>query len=701
MDIIKNSIWELDRADGISDGLYRVLESMVELDCIILFSLADGNSLIRPQSTTLSGFQSLIKSKSALPSDFSLPAYLLMDEEHMPAQHKERRDNNYKLIVGIVNEKLFLFDYATKKRVPRLAEYAVSVGVDRKTIARLLNQYWRFGQDKGALLPAFSNSGGSGKDRVAKKGSLGAPKSSRTLFVTRSNKFVLSAMDKENFKKSLKKYHLKPNGKDLKETYKELLRSYYHEEVRLADALARPPIVPSFRQFSYWKTKLFSSDELTKTRTTERDYLLNKRGLLGSATQESPVPGSAFEIDATVADVHIVSSFGKQYALGRPTIYSIVDRASRMIVGFHVSLYHASWRAARQALVNCFLPKAEYCKEFGVEIDNSEWPCAHIPQRLMCDNGEMIGLNPQKLVVPLTELQLSPPYRPDFKGIVEQRFRLLNKEVLHDLIGTTRGGTVIRGSKDPKKDSIYTLKDLTTLLIQGVLEHNRSIFKDLALSSPLLVENDISPTPLNCWKIYLAKHRQALKRADQSEVIAKLLPSEQVSMTRSGILFNNMYYSCDQIEKQNLASKARVNGQWRLDARIDENTTNYIYVRLNDKEGFTKCHLLPRSKMLKNNPMAEAEFLQDWIDNKKESSPITVESINVQKHRRTIELQAKRQAKEEKIPLAEKMKDTRLHRQNELDMTTNNLDSVRVAGNEDESQKTSTVVKFLPRRKRK
>lgn len=701
MDIIKNSIWELSRVDGLADGLYRILENMIDLDCVILFPLIDSANLQRPQSITLSSFKALIKRKSAYPGKFSLPTYLLIDEDHVPTQHRERRDKNYNLIEGIVNENQFLFDYATKKRVPRLAEYAVSVGVDRKAIARLLNQYWRLGQDKSVLLPAFSNSGGSGKERIAKKGALGAPKTSRTLSVTRSPKFILSATDKDNFKKTLKKHYLKPNGKDLKETYKELLRSYYHDEVRVADALVRAPIVPSFRQFSYWKTRLFSSDEIIKKRTTERDYLQNKRGLLGSATQGSPVPGSCFEIDATVADVHIVSSFGKQYALGRPTIYSIVDRASRMIVGFHVSLYHASWRAARQALVNCFLPKAEYCKAFGVEIDNSEWPCAHIPQRLMCDNGEMIGLKPQELVVPLTELQLSPPYRPDFKSIVEQRFRLLNKEVLHDLLGTTRGGTVIRGSRDPKKDSIYTLKDLTTLLIQAVLEHNRTIFKDLALSSPLLVENDISPTPLNCWKIHLSKHRQALKRADQSEVIAKLLPPEQVSMTRSGILFNDMYYSCDQIENQNLASKARANGQWRLDARIDENTTNYIYVRLNDKEGFTKCHLLPRSKMLRDNPMAEAEFLQDWIDNKKESSPITVESIDVQKHRRSIELQAKKQAKLQKIPNSEKMKDTRNHRNNELDATTNNLDRSTSNIIEDEKKSASSVVKFLPRRNRK
>ena len=109
---------------------------------------------------------------------------------------------------------------------------------------------------------------------------------------------------------------------------------------------------------------------------TERDYLQNYRGILGSASEFSPIPGNCFEIDATVADIHIVSQFGDNNCLGRPTIYSVVDRASRMIVGFHVSLYHASWRAAQQALALCFLPKAEYCKRYGVYIEERDWPCA-------------------------------------------------------------------------------------------------------------------------------------------------------------------------------------------------------------------------------------------------------------------------------------------------------------------------------------
>ncbi len=81
------------------------------------------------------------------------------------------------------------------------------------------------------------------------------------------------------------------------------------------------------------------------------------RALLGSVANTTVLPGDVFEIDSTVADVHLISSLNRRKVIGRPTIYTVVDRATRMIVGLHVSLYHASWRAARQALANCFMPK--------------------------------------------------------------------------------------------------------------------------------------------------------------------------------------------------------------------------------------------------------------------------------------------------------------------------------------------------------
>lgn len=674
MELPRNSVWNVNDSDLLEDGFYRLLEIMQDVESVILFSLED--TTVRPIAVSLEGFIELVSSRKAKKSHYELPAYLLVDEDNIPNEHIVRRDKNYDLIKGVISDSTFIFDYATKKRSHQLAEYAKQVNTDRKSLARLLSQYWRNGQDKMALLPAFSKSGGSGRERTPTTKPLGAPKQPRTIAVDRAAKFIVSDDDKNKFKKALKKYYLKESGLTLVKTYDNLLKDSYSKEIKLAEANGTPPLVPTKKQFTYWRTKLFSKEQIIKQRTSENDYLRNKRAALGSITDRSYLPGAHFEIDATVADVHIVSELRPQYVLGRPTIYIVADRASRIIVGAHVSLYHASWRAARQALANSFLPKSTYCQSFGVDIEDSEWPCAHIPKELVCDNGEMIGVQPKKVLTPMTQLSFTPPYRPDCKGVVEKRFDIINKEVLHELLGTTRGGQVVRGSRDPRKDAIYTLKEVTVEIIKAVMEHNRSILDGLAFSSPLLIENDLSPTPLNYWKIHLAKHRHELQSANSDEVIARLLPSAEVSMTRSGIYFNGMYYSCAEVEELNLASVARSSGRWRLEARIDENTTNYIYVRLDKNRAFIRCNLLPRSRMLADKSMYESNVIQDWLDTKKELTPISTTSIDDHKHRQGVTHQAKKRSKDaEKVSFRDKTANTRQHRKEELEATTNMIAS--------------------------
>ncbi|OBU45468.1 DDE-type integrase/transposase/recombinase [Photobacterium damselae] len=692
MELAKKSVWEFKGSDLADDNQYRIIDIMHDVDALILFPLNNTSSTARPIAVSIAAFSEQVKSKKAQSSEFELPDYLLVAEENIPKEHIIRRNKNYELIQGIVYKREFVFDYATKKRVPQLATYSRSVGVDRKTLARLLTQFWRNGQDIMALLPAFSQSGGLGQDKKPAGKPLGAPRQPRTVAVERADKYILSDIDKSKFKKALKKYYLKDSGLTLAKTYKHMLKDSYAEEIRLADACGKAPFIPTLKQFTYWKQKLFNKEIIIKRRTTENDYLRNKRGLLGSVSQASSLPGTFFEIDATVADVHVVSELGSQYVLGRPTIYIVADRASRMIVGIHISLYHASWRAARQALVNCFLPKPHYCKEYGLDITDSEWPCAHIPKELVCDNGEMIGLQSQNALTPMTTLSFTPPYRPDCKGVVEKRFDIINKEVVHDFLGTTRGGQVVRGSRDPRKDAIYTLKEVTAEIIKAVLEHNRSILDDLAFSSPLLIENDLSPTPLNYWKIHLAKHKHELQVACSDEVVSRLLPPAEVSMTRSGIYFNGLYYSCSEVEERDLASIARSSGQWRLEARIDENTTNHIYVRLEKNKGFTQCFLLPRSRMFRDKSMVEADFIQDWLDSKKELAPISVSSIDDHHNRQQVTKNAKRRSKDSgQMTFAEKTNNVRQNRKAELAATTNMITS------DSHYQGTSSVSESSPK----
>ncbi|HHG3610091.1 TPA: Mu transposase C-terminal domain-containing protein [Vibrio parahaemolyticus] len=176
------------------------------------------------------------------------------------------------------------------------------------------------------------------------------------------------------------------------------------------------------------------------------------------------------------------------------------------------------------------------------------------------------------------------------------------------------------------------------------------------------------------------------------------MPPAEVSMTRSGIYFNGMYYTCSEVEELNLASVARSSGRWRLEARIDENTTNYIYVRLDKNKEFIRCNLLPRSRMLGDKSMYESDFIQDWLDTKKELTPISTTSIDDHKHRQEVTRQAKKRSKgAEKVSFRDKTANARQRRKEELEATTNMIASTsEPSAINKESAPLSTGNKVVP-----
>lgn len=700
MEILKNSVWKFSQVDGFGAGLYRVLHIYHDINMIVVFPILEGNALHRPSAISLDVIDADIKAKNAVPSEFKIPEYMQRSEEQISGQHRTKRDHKYSLIKTLIDDPIFLFTYATQKRVNKLGEVAKAKGSYHKELSRLLNLYWRYGQDKNALLPAYSKSGGAGKERTSKGGPLGAPQIPRTLAIDNAKPFVLKQVDKDNMRKVLNKYYFKPNGKTLIATHDELVTTYYSEDVKSAKAKGERSVVPSYRQLVRYRDRLHSPDAQIKLRSTEADFLLKKRSLLGSVIDDSTSPGYCFEIDATVADVHIVSSFRRQALLGRPTIYSLVDRASSEVVGIHVSLLYASWRAARQAIANAFLSKVDYCKEFGIEISESEWPAAHIPLSLMCDRGEMIGLGPEELVVPLTELNFAPPYRPDFKAMVERKFGLFNESLIHGMLGTTRGGKVVQGDGDPRKKANYTLKDFTTLLIDEVIKLNNKPISRLATTSPLLIANDLPPTPNNYWQIHLAEHRHSLKKTNPTDVISQLYPPAEAFMTKNGIEYNNMFYSSERVRSENLASQARENGRRKLEARINENTTNYIYVRFEKNQSFERCDLLPKSKMLRDQPMYEAEYVRDWTLAKTEAITINAHSEDSANRRAKIDATAKKRAQNNTTSFVERSRNIRHNRKNEIELTTNSAQKSAKKPRKVErhlpESRTGEVIRLLP-----
>jgi len=659
MKIIENSVWSISGVEGLSDALYRVLALYNETGSMVLYELSD-NKITRPKFFYIAPFMLGMQANNIAHFNYQIPVWMMATEDEIPKKNRLRRDKNFALISPLLSDPEFLFLYALNERSPLLRNYARANNVSYSTLKQLLSTYWKYGRGKQSLTPAYAKSGGIGGKKTLESVSVGRKKRGRVIVDGRPDIYVMTDQDAVNIKKILKKYYLKPKGKSQTECWNIYLEEYFPERVSSKDKALIP--YPSLAQFRYCITRLFSLAQIARRRTTERDFLLNKRALAGSSANADTLPGSVFEIDATVADVHLISELTGN-VVGRPIVYLVADRATRMITGMHVSYLYASWRAAAQALANCFSPKEAYCQLFGInDISNNRWPCCHVPTKLLCDNAEMLGLKAQSTVVPFTELMFAPSYRADLKSIVESRFRILNRKAVHKLLGTTRGGFVVRGEARPQLSSCYTLKAFTEIMIRAVDEYNHALNKELLYINPLLLKYNLIATPVNSWNISVENFRFSGYQISEQEIIAKLLYPDSASVTGKGIQYGNRFYECSDEEMV----AARNFGQTRIDVRINDNSMDMIYIRRSKDTVFSQSELLSRRKIFRGMPHMEAEVVADIIDIHNSSNVITAESVELRKLIQKNELEGENLLKELRTKGRGRYKNIRGNRKNEV-----------------------------------
>lgn len=661
MNIVCNSVWLSTGGPGLPAGKYRILLTNGHADTLVLLSLTDARS-VKPFEFGLDDFKRGISAGVYSLSEYELPGYMLQSEADINPASLEMRDRNFSLIQPLISDSIFLTAYSNRQRSPLLKEYAEKSNHNVTTLRVLLTLYWRYGMSKQALLPAYSMCGAAGGIREPGVVPLGRKKRSRVLLNSRSETYIIRAEDRQCIRQILQKYYLKAGGENLSRCYKHYLSTFFSSEIAEGQRLNKSISKPSITQFRYWAKRLIDKDEVLKKKLTPRQYAQRARGLLGAAATPTVLAGDVFEIDATVADVHIISQYSSDL-VGRPTIYVVRDRATRMVVGLHVSHLYASWDAGRQALANCFMPKKEFCWQFGIELGDGDWPCNHVPLRLMCDNGEMAGQKSQLAVIPLMRIELPPSYRPDRKGVVERCFGILNDEALHQLSGTTRGARVIPGEEDPRSRACYTLKEITTRLIEAVLDHNRSLNEELGFINPLLLEHGLHFTPLNSWRISMEAIRFSGRSYPTQFIVAHFLRADTASITEYGIVYRNRVYACSETQ----AAIARNFGRTKCEIRIDETTMNYIYVRYDGKSVFTRHNLLDRRKIFRDAPHMEGDIVADIFQIQKEIMPITSEYIDMNKRNEDREEIAVARLKDNMKSTASRANDMRANRRNEIE----------------------------------
>jgi len=236
------------------------------------------------------------------------------------------------------------------------------------------------------------------------------------------------------------------------------------------------------------------------------------------------VPGSyqvsraleVVQIDHTPMDVIVVDE-ARRLPIGRPWLTLAVDVATRVVVGFYVSMEAPSSTSVALCLTQATLPKELWLKQRNLTCN---WPVWGLPQALHADNGADFtsaalrrGCDEHGI-----RLILRPVATPHYGGHIERLIGTLMGRV-HLLPGTTGSNPQDRGEYQSEAEARLTMAELERWLTLEICDqyHHRT-------------HKGIGRSPLAAWE-------EAMNGTPQVPAVARSLPDQPDQFTVSFLPF--------------------------------------------------------------------------------------------------------------------------------------------------------------------
>ena len=534
---------------------------------------------------------------------------VVLKEQDIPEKHKEIRDRAWEVIRDMVDKEPDIFQSTFRgKLIKRASE---TCGLSESWILEYLKRYWKRGKTCNALLPDYRNCGAKGKERKAGNVKRGRPRTNQSIIGEGVN---VTEDIKRIFRIAVNKYYYTTAKNSLTLTYELMRKEYFSDGFKEENGVKIPIIkpqaeIPSFGQFRYWFEKERNIKKEITSRYSNKKYQKQYRPIIGSSLDGVFQPGK-FEIDCQVGDVYLVSRFNRNWVIGRPAIYAVIDKFSRLICGLYIGLETGSYAGAMMALLNATMNKVEFCKQYGIEIEEKDWPVHHLPETIIADRGELEGGNIDNLINTLNvKVQNTPPYRADLKSAVERFFGLTNERVKPFLPGKIDLEGRERGDNDYRTAAKLDLHQFTQIMIKCILYHNNHYHLDYYKRDQDMLEDNVSCIPIELWNWGIANRGGMLRTTSEDVVKLALMPSDIATVTPKGIRYKDMYYTSKSILKSGVFADARTKGLRKIKISYDPRNMEYIYVYNDNPSEYEKCFLVDASNRYKDRAIEEIEYL--------------------------------------------------------------------------------------------
>lgn len=552
----------------------------------------------------------------------------ILREDDLTVREKEIRDKAWAIIAPLVSQEPAIYDRNSRGLLVKQAVETYNVGrtenkLIEKTVYRYLRRFWQRGKTQNALIPDYINSSGKGRVKGHGEKKRGRPRKYQ-LDPSIGSGVNVTEEDRKIFRLAVAKFYNTYKQNSLVNAYEQMIKEYYKEDIRYDEngvmkSILKPIYeIPTLTQFRYWY-KLEHQNDVEKTITSRKGakkFALEYRAITGTSKMETAGPGSRYQIDATIADAYLVSKYNRAWIIGRPVIYVVIDVFSRMITGVYVGLEGPSWIGAMMALANTATDKVKFCKEYGIDITEEEWLCRHLPDAILGDRGELLGMPIEENFIPNLHVRVenAASYRADWKGLVERYFSIIHGHVKPFLPGFIEKDFRQRGARDYRLDCRLDIDQFTEIIIRIILFHNNHRYLDSYERNEAMIADDVPCIPVELWKWGIV-NRGRPRTSSEDIVKLNLMPTERAAITAKGIKLRGkeMYYSCERAVKEQWFERARSNiissSEKSIRVVYDIRKPNFIYLLSPDGRDFEKCFLIDPEGRYSSKNFHEIDYL--------------------------------------------------------------------------------------------
>jgi putative transposase len=487
------------------------------------------------------------------------PYLVLVNQQALPPKYMEARDRAWQMLAELVEQEPAI--YEARRRGELVQEAARRHGISHPTIYRYLRRFWQRGQTPNALLPDYANSGGPGKTRLATPG----VKRGRPRKDTESPGINIDEAMRTTMHLAAARHAAAHTHFSRRTAYEELLGDFLCK--RTADPysrrLRRTPAsgpLPSFGQFNYW---------------LEHGHMIDGPALPAPLPDNTPVtlrgrPGAAFRLDMLPFAMQLLHAQDRNMLAGAPTLYVVTDVFSGMVAGFYASLEAPGWSNAMMALASCAADKARLARRHGRLLAQQEWPCCHMPERLLLPPELMARAHRDTLLANF-HVRCVPDYE-----VPERRWL----PSLRACFGSAAGGA------GKAMDGLLTLAEFRRIVLDRLLAYNHS-------------RGSEGWAPLQLWDWGARLRGASLRQFPEDLVRCCLLPTSEAWVTGEGICVQGRYFSCMRAEAEHWFDSARVRGRWPVQVAVDPTCEDAVYlVDAAAPLQFHDCHPIDRISMV-------------------------------------------------------------------------------------------------------